>query len=145
MAEPDELVTIKSHLLEELRFYGFAGICVIRFQQLDDYLCRIFEDLVGISKEHSTVIFGSIRTVQRRCHVLSKLLDSSHPALSSDWRELVRRVKKAEDNRNSIAHGLPVYGGTTVMYLNEETNTLEVGGGVPAHFGRYQRTCRHRD
>lgn len=70
----DETVQIKRHHLDELRFYGFAGICIARFQQLDDHLRDPFASLLTISVEEAEIVFASIWTVKRRCEVIAHLL-----------------------------------------------------------------------
>jgi hypothetical protein len=129
MATWNEEVSIKRGQLEQLRFYGFAGICIIRFQQLDNHLQRPFSSLVHVTASEGEIIFGAIRTVDRRCGVLSKLIGERVPPLSDRWGEIVGRIRKAEKNRNSIAHGLPIFGGgKTTVQLNTDTNAVEIIG-----------------
>lgn len=127
MSEWNETVEIKRHHLDELRFYGFAGICVARFQQLDDHLQNPFAKLLTISSEQASIVFGSIRTVQRRCEVIAKLLEADRPDVVESWKSLTKRIRRAEDNRNSIAHGSPIFGGgVTTVQVDTETEKTEV-------------------
>jgi hypothetical protein len=120
MANLDETVEIKKHHLEELRFYGFAGICIIRFQQAEDYLAVPFAKLLTASPERSSIVFEAIRTVSRRCKVIDRLIEAARPELGDRWKDLTDRILRAENSRNSIAHGSPVFG----------------GGGALIHFDR---------
>lgn len=127
MTYPDESVKIKRHHLDELRFYGFAGICVTRFQQLDDHLRDPFASLLTISDQEATIVFASIRTVKRRCEVIARLLEIRKPDFVDRWQSLTRRILQAESSRNSIAHGSPVFdGGGATVRIDEESDTIEV-------------------
>lgn len=125
----EELQEIEKHDVDELRFYGFAGICIIRFQQAYDYLGLIFQSLIEKGHIESNVIFDSIRPVSSRCSVISRLIDLNRPDLNDVWRELKTRIQKAEDTRNSIAHGSPVFGGSittiNVDWKSGETEVLD--------------------
>jgi hypothetical protein len=122
MADHDETVEIKKHHLEQFRFYGFAGICIIRFQQAEDYLETPFAKLLSLSPDPSGIVFGAIRTVSRRCDVIARLLEAERPDLTDGWNELTRRILQAENRRNSIAHGSPVFGGGGATILIDQKN-----------------------
>lgn len=123
----DETVEIKKHQLEELRFYGFAGICIIRFQQAQDYLEIPFAKLLAASPDRSALVFDAIRTVARRCKVIGGLIETARPELAEQWKGLTRRILQAETSRDSIAHGSPVFGGgATTIQVDQTTDTATV-------------------
>lgn len=127
MVALDETVEIKKHHLEEFRFYGFAGICIIRFQQAEDYLETPLAKLLALSPERSAIVFGAIRTVSRRCKVIDRLIEAERPELSDRWKDLTGRILQAEDSRNSIAHGSPVFGGgITTIQIDQKNDAATV-------------------
>ncbi|MDQ3143768.1 MAG: hypothetical protein M3Q57_02655 [Pseudomonadota bacterium] len=131
----DTLITIKKSHLEELRFYGFAGICIIRFQQVFDHLSNVFSELVKLSDGEVNAIFGSIRTLDRRCKVIGDLLKLTKSGEFDEWSKLAKRIRLAERNRDSIAHGSPVYGGgRTTIIVDEENQITEVVGHTESFF-----------
>lgn len=127
MHDLNDEVVLKRHQLEEFTFYAHAGRCVIRFQQLEDNLKSPFSTLLSTSPEHAQIIFASVRTVKRRCDVIGDLIKLDKPALLNDWDCLSKRILKAENNRNSIAHARSVFnGGGATIHFNHETDSLTV-------------------
>jgi hypothetical protein len=126
----NETVEVKKHHLEELRFYGFAGICIIRFQQAEDYLQTPFTELLALSAGRSDIVFGAIRTISRRCKVIGQLIEAERPGLSNRWKDLAGRILRAEKCRDSIAHGSPVFGGgVTIIQMERSADRRQVVQG----------------
>lgn len=134
MTDKPELVTIEKHRLDELRFYAFAGVCIIRVQQLHDYLVEPFSRLLNVSMEEASIVFAPVRTFKQRCDVICTLLERAESKLVADWASLTKRITKAEDNRNSIAHGSPVFGGGGIVVSIEDGATKVTKGNDPCFF-----------
>ena len=131
----DEITSIKQSHLEELRFYGFAGMYIIRFQQIEDHLEEPFAKLAGLEAEEATIASSAIRTVSRRCQVIRDLVAKNHALLADDWSELQRRILRAENERNSIAHGSPTYGGQNIVIrIDQETGETSATAQNEPHF-----------
>lgn len=120
MTNTPEMVSIEKHRLDELRFYAFAGVCIIRVQQLHDYLVEPFSKLLNVSTEEASVVFASVWSFDRRCKVICRLLKRSKSDLVADWAALTKRIAKAEQNRDSIAHGSPVFHGGGIVLQVED-------------------------
>jgi hypothetical protein len=68
------------------------------------------------------MVFGAIRTIASRCKVISGLIEAERPELTDEWKDLTRRILQAENSRNSIAHGSPVFGGGGARFHFDQTN-----------------------
>lgn len=95
-------------LSAQRKFYATVGHCILRYQQIEDYLEDLFAAVLGGPGDRSNAIFASVRGTDRRLQIIAA---AATGLKASPWialPDLLRRIKDASDVRGQIAHARPV-------------------------------------
>lgn len=115
-----------------LRFYALIGHCVTSYQTVEDYLPKVFSAALGGSEAKASAIFQLARGLEAKLDAVMAALVESPESQQSRWTRLLRRVAKAAEARNQIAHASPVHHGgglTIIMSENPEKKSQVIQTG----------------
>ena len=97
------------------KFYKMIGLCVTRYQQIEDRLQPIFQASLEHSEEASSMIFGVARGLESQLALVSAAVIDRDAIFAELWGDLRPRIKGAADNRNQIAHSTTLLKGRGIV------------------------------
>lgn len=125
------MVSLKKRDHDYLRFYARIGICVTRFQTIEDYLETIFSSISELPEEKSHAIFTLIRGLDTKLSMIGALACILDNEISEDWSHLSKRIAKCGEVRNDIAHCSPTSTGdpiVIIMDMEKKTSKVKTTG-----------------
>ncbi|HEX8443027.1 MAG TPA: hypothetical protein VF631_05205 [Allosphingosinicella sp.] len=107
-------------------FYAAVGILVTNYQFAEDHLQVIFALLLEADEVRARIAFGAVRGLGAKLSVIADLIAVSGNANNAAiWKSLSKRLGRAADARNEVAHGKStMFGGTISFQVDEATNTM---------------------
>jgi hypothetical protein len=113
----EELEKFEVHISE---FYSMIGLCITRFQTVNDYIADIFHAALGGSNEKADGIFQVARGLESQLALVTACMADRSSPLRELWSDLRPRIKFAADNRNQIAHAKSHHNGPTVVLKRDD-------------------------
>jgi hypothetical protein len=108
-------------------FFALIGQCVTKYQTVEDYLPDIFAAVLGIDDAKALRIFGHVRGLEPKLSIIAEGLSDALEERQQDWDGLLKRIRKAAEARNQIAHANPVHrGAEIVVQLGEDHQVVSV-------------------
>ncbi|WP_144037680.1 hypothetical protein [Sphingopyxis sp. KK2] len=113
------------------RFYASIGLCITRYQSIDDRLESIFSSTLRIGNEASSGMFSIAQGLESRIKLISAAMTERDERFGKLWENLRRRIKLAADHRNQIAHSTSFLQGRAIVLAEGEDGEMAVAGFSP--------------
>jgi hypothetical protein len=105
----------KDFLKQRTVFFALIGQCVTQYQTVEDYLPDIFAAVLGIDHAKALRIFGHMRGLETKLSIITEGISDAPAERRQDWDGLLKRIRKAAEARNQIAHANPVHRGADIV------------------------------
>ena len=139
----DDKNDVKSANFEEhrSRFFAMIGLCITRYQAVEDYLFRIFAAALGIDEPKAFKLSNMALRLDIKLSMITIALSDASDEHRFRWENLCEYIHKASEARNKIAHANPAHGTPVVPEMIETEHgprivSLQRVG--PDHMGLYK-------
>jgi hypothetical protein len=96
---------------------------VIQYQSVEEYLVDVFSGALGDDHGKAAAIFSLARGLEAKLNMISAALKGADQTTVDRWETLLKRVARAANNRNQIAHARAVHnGGLVGVQLGRENS-----------------------
>jgi hypothetical protein len=125
---------------KERRFYARVGHCILRFQEVEDYLEELFAAVLRGRRDRAYAIFASVRGIDNKIQIIKAAATGLRGKRGDRLASLLRTVKEVSNVRGKIAHARPVQHGPTrrIKVQTSKGRTVEIQTREPFEAGNWQ-------
>jgi hypothetical protein len=95
-----ELANFEEH---RSRFFAMVGLCITRYQAVEDSLFKIFAAALGIDQPKAFKLFNIALGLDKKLSMISVALSDASDEHRSRWKNRHKRIGEAAEARNKIA------------------------------------------
>lgn len=121
---------------QDLHFFHRVGRCIMKYQNIEDYLKDVFITTSKMPILIAERIFDTVQGLERKLELITITVDQFEERRQFEWSALRQQIRQSAQSRNLIAHGCPAYGGQTITFMTDGNTEVS---GIP-HFTLRKRT-----